>query len=106
MTGEHDPRENLPTLLLFAAIGIFALFGASARLFYRYDATTPAVRRIGQLMASVFAAWLVGLLLWEQLAARPALLLGLTGMASWAGAEGVDALVRRRGVLATAEKAP
>ena len=93
----NDGRRGLEIFFFLLAIGLFALFGGGARLLYRWEQLTQRSwpRIVGTLMVSVFAAWLVGLALWEYLEAKPALLLAMTGAASWLGGEIVDRIARK-----------
>lgn len=77
--------------MYLAASGLFALFGASAKLLYKWE-PRPWRRSVGTLMVSVFAAWVTGLYLWDTFQSRPAMLLAIVGSASWAGTAMLDRL--------------
>lgn len=90
-----DPldRRTLDTAIWLCLIGLFALFGASAKLLYNWR-PTHWTHAVGSLMVSVFAAWLVGLMLWKWLETQPAVLFAITGSASWLGSELIDKFTR------------
>jgi len=92
----NDNRRGLEIIFFLIAIGLFALFGGSARLLYQWESLIERgwPRIVGTLMVSVFAAWLVGLSLWKYWADQPALLLMTTGCASWLGSELIDQFAR------------
>ena len=91
-----DEQRGLTDILVYlAVISLFALFGSGARLLYRWEERPITwARTFGTLMSSVFTAMIMGLLAWETMQAHPALLLALTGAASWLGAEFMDRLAR------------
>lgn len=89
-------RHGIETLLFFGLIALFALFGASARTLYHWETQTKlGLHLIGNLMVSIFVAWLVGLAFWEMMAERPMVLLAATGAAAWCGGDIIDRIALR-----------
>lgn len=91
-----DPhgQRNFDDVLWFLLIGIFAMWGALAKLLSRWRPMS-APMLIGKLMASVFAAWLSGLASWDMRGNYPHLALLGAGLAAWLGEEIVDWWSRR-----------
>ncbi len=69
---------------------IFALFGALARLLAEWRVDYTLARVLGTVMGSVFAADVVGLLLWDAFSARPTFLMGAAAAISWLGGPVLD----------------
>lgn len=82
--------------MFLSAVALFAVFGASGRILYRWEAQSRfTLRTLGNLMVSVFTSMLVGFALWDELAARPMLLTAIMGAAAWLGGDVIDALARK-----------
>lgn len=88
-------REGIENLTTFLLVGLLALFGGAARLLYKWPAKST-LGSLGNLMTSVFAAVIVGLLGWEQMGTvHPAIWAGLIGLGAWVGGDLLDRLARR-----------
>lgn len=89
-------RPGVEELMLLAAAALFALFGASGRILYRWERESRfGLRMLGNLMVSVFTSMVVGLALWDMLATKPMLLTAIMGAAAWLGGDVIDRVARR-----------
>lgn len=90
-----DDRKGIEAATLLILAALLAIFGAGARLL-RESKNAPAfARSIGNLMVSIFSAWLVGLALWETMGEQhPELLLAMSGAAAWLGGDVIDRIAR------------
>jgi hypothetical protein len=80
-----------PSLGFLGTIGLFALGGSCARLFW--DAATDAYtarRQVGFVGVSIVLAYAIAFLLWDRSREYPAFILGLTTLVAMVGP--VDAL--------------
>ena len=91
-----NDRPGIETAMFLAAVGLFALFGASSRILYRWEAESRfGLRMLGNLMVSVFTSMLVGFACWDLLADKPMLLTAVMGSAAWLGGDVIDAIAMR-----------
>lgn len=91
----HD-RPGLEEMMFLGAVALFAVFGASGRILYRWEAQSRfTLRTLGNLMVSVFTSMLVGFALWDELAAKPMMLTAIMGAAAWLGGDVIDVLARK-----------
>lgn len=89
-------------LALWLVVGVFAAFGATAKVLNRGWRRGRSSQAIGQIMGSVFASLIVGM------GVQPLLppetispLLAITGIAAWSGVvllEGLARWIERKGV--------
>ena len=88
-----------PSIAVLVTLGLFALGGALARLFW--DATTadyPVRRQVGFVGVSVVAAFALTFVVWERARDYPAFLVGLATISALIGP--ADVLTRLRGLFA------
>ena len=91
----HD-RPGLEEVMFLGAVALFAVFGASGRILYRWEAQSRfTLRTLGNLMVSVFTSMVVGFALWDMLEAKPTLLTAVMGAAAWLGGDVIDSVARR-----------
>lgn len=74
------------------ACTFFGLIGALGRDLFWWENEARWQRRVGSIVVSIFAAWMMSLLLWDKISVP--LNLAASGGAAWLGAEGVNNLAR------------
>ena len=89
-------RPNAGELAVILIALIVAIMGGSARLVYEWKPIKPLMRWVTNMIVSVFAATIIGLLTWEWLSGtRPAIWAAMCGISAWIGGDIVDRIARR-----------
>lgn len=89
-------RDGVGALTVIALAAFFSLFGAATRLIARWPEQKEWWVALGNLMVSMFASMLIGLIGWETFGVdHPAYFCALTASASWFGGEVIDRIGRK-----------